>query len=173
MLTKRWILAGKTTGNDTPERFCSDCGRLCTVEPNHITCRFWPCSRLVMLAAKADLPTPGAPLIQITLWPLVFLIPVTISCKMSWRVPGIHGSRRGSLSPPRVCTKSSSCCATRISIARSVSSWFLDPSTFFHNSITLFFWGTARMYLAWPMVQLKSHAMQTNTHQASSQANGE
>ena len=140
---------------------------------NHITCRPWSCSRLVMLATKADFPTPGDPLIHITLWPSVFLIPCSISCKMSWRVPSIHGSRRGSLFPPRARTKSSSCCAIRISVARSATSRSLNPSTFFCNSITLSFWGTARMYLARPTVQLKFHPMQMDTHQASSRASCE
>ena len=75
---------------------------------NHITCCFWLCSRLVMLDAKADLPTPGDPLIQITLWLSVFLISVSIFFKMSRRVPSIHGSQRGSLFSPRALTKSSS-----------------------------------------------------------------
>ena len=75
---------------------------------NHVTCRFWSCSRFVMLAAKADLPTPGDPLIQITFWPSVLLILFSISCKMSRRVPAIHGSRSGSLFSPGALTKLSS-----------------------------------------------------------------
>jgi len=73
---------------------------------NYITCWPWPCSWFVMLATNADFLTPGDPLIQITLWPSVFLIPCSICCKMSRQVPSIHRSRKGSLSPPRVLTKS-------------------------------------------------------------------
>ena len=60
-----------------------------------------------MLVANANLPTPGDPLIQITLSPSVLLIPVSICCKMSRRVPSIHGSQRESLFPPRALNKSS------------------------------------------------------------------
>jgi len=38
---------------------------------NDITCRPWSSTRVEMLAAKADFPTPGDPLFQITLWPSV------------------------------------------------------------------------------------------------------
>ena len=76
---------------------------------NHITCRLWRCSRSVTLAARADFPTPGNPPIQITLWPSPLLTSFSISCRMSIRVPGVHGSWRGSLVPPRALTKFSSC----------------------------------------------------------------
>ena len=79
----------------------------------------------------------------------------------------------GAYFPPRVRTKLFSSCVTRISIARSVTSWTLNPSTFLCNSIIPSFWGTARMYLAGPTTQLKSRPMQINTHQASSRASCE
>ena len=75
---------------------------------NAITWRFWSTSQLVTLAAKADFPTPGDPLIQIILGPSTFLILISISCKIVVRVPSIHDLRRGSLSSPRALTKSSS-----------------------------------------------------------------
>ena len=75
---------------------------------NVMTWRFWSTSRLAMLAANADFPTPGDPLIQITLGPSTFLISYSISCKMEVRVPSIHDLRRGSLFSPRALTKSSS-----------------------------------------------------------------
>ena len=74
----------------------------------HITCRCRFCSRMATLAAKADFPTPGNPLIQIILGPLTFLISSSIFCKMAVRVPSIHGLRRESLFSPRALTKSSS-----------------------------------------------------------------
>ena len=74
---------------------------------NDITCRPLPSSRVEMLAARADFPTPGDPLIQITLWPSVLLTLFSISWRMVFRVPSMHGLRRGSLFPPRVLTKSS------------------------------------------------------------------
>ena len=61
-----------------------------------------------MLAAKADFPTPGDPLIQIILWPLAFLTSVSIACRMSLQVPSIHDLRSSSFFPPRVLTRSSS-----------------------------------------------------------------
>jgi len=61
-----------------------------------------------MLAAKADLPTPGDPLIQITLGALTFFILFLMSCKMVVRVPSIHDLHRGGLFSPRALTKSSS-----------------------------------------------------------------
>ena len=74
---------------------------------NDITCRPLPSSRVEMLAAKADFPTPGGPLIQITLWLSALLTLFSISCRMVCRVPSIHDLHRGSLSPPRALTKSS------------------------------------------------------------------
>ena len=76
---------------------------------NDITCRPWSSSsRVAMLAANADFPTPGDPLIWITLWPSVLLISVSICCRMSRRVPSIHDSRRESLFPSRALNKSPS-----------------------------------------------------------------
>ena len=63
---------------------------------NVITWRFWSTSRLATLAAKADFPTPGDPLIQIILGPSTFLILISISCKIVIQVPSIHDLRRGS-----------------------------------------------------------------------------
>ena len=57
-----------------------------------------------MLAAKADFPTPGDPLIQIILWPPVFLTSVSIACRMSLRVPSMHDLRSLSFFPPRALT---------------------------------------------------------------------
>ena len=74
----------------------------------HITCRCCPCSRMAMLAAKADFPTPGNPLIQITLGPSTLLISLSILVKMAVRVPSMHGLRKGSLLSPRALNKSSS-----------------------------------------------------------------
>ena len=74
----------------------------------HITCRCCSRSRMAMLAAKADFPTPGNPLTQITLGPSTLLTSLSILVKMSLRVPGMHGSRRGSLSPISACFRSSS-----------------------------------------------------------------
>ena len=138
---------------------------------NGITRRPWSCNRVEMLAAKADFPTPGDPLIQMTLCSPTLLI--SILCRMAIRVPFMHGARRRSLFPPTVRTKSFSSCVTRISTARSVTSWTSNLSTFFCNSITLSFWGTARMYMAGPTTQLKSHLIQINTHRASSRASCE
>jgi len=33
VLAKGGVQTGKITGDDMPEGICSDCGRLCTVEP--------------------------------------------------------------------------------------------------------------------------------------------
>ena len=75
---------------------------------NEITCLFWSCSRIKILAAKADFPTPGDPLTQIILWPSTLLTSDSIACRMSLRVSFIHGSCSSSFFPPRVLTKSSS-----------------------------------------------------------------
>ena len=75
---------------------------------NDITGRSWSSSRVKILAAKADFPTPGDPLIQITLWPSALFTLLSISCRMVCRVSFIHALCRRSLSPPRVRTKSSS-----------------------------------------------------------------
>ena len=66
-----------------------------------LTCLFWSCSWVEMLAAKADFLTPGDPLIQITLWPPVFLTSVSIACRMSLRVPSIHNLHSLSFFPPQ------------------------------------------------------------------------
>ena len=50
---------------------------------------YMSCSWVKMLTAKADFPTPWDPLIQIILWPLVFLTLVSIACRMSLRMPSI------------------------------------------------------------------------------------
>ena len=73
-----------------------------------ITCLFWSCDWVEMLAAKADFPTPGDPLIQIIVWPLVFLTLVSIACRMSLWMPSIHDLRSLSFFTPRALTKSSS-----------------------------------------------------------------
>ena len=119
----------------------------------------WSFSRVEMLAATADFPTPGDPLIQVTLWSLTLLTWSSILCIIAVRVPSMHDVRRRSLFSPRVRTKSSSSCVTRISIVRSAARQSLNPSTFFCNSIALSFCGTARMYFAGQMTQLKSHPM--------------
>ena len=72
----------------------------------YITCRCCSCSRMAMLAAKADFPTPVNPLIQITLGLLTLLISLSILVKMVVRVFSIHGLHRGSLFSPRALTKS-------------------------------------------------------------------
>jgi len=59
-----------------------------------------------MLAARADFPTPGDPLIHITLWLLALLTLFLISYRIVCRVPSMHDLRRGSLFPPRALTKS-------------------------------------------------------------------
>ena len=105
-----------------------------------------------------------------TLWLLVLLISVSICCGMSRWVPFIHGSQRGSLFFQRACTKLSRSCVTQISIMRSITSWSLNPSTFFCNSITLFFWETVRIYLARSTTQLKSYPIQIYMYQTSSWA---
>ena len=74
----------------------------------YITCRCCSCSRMAMLAAKADFPSPGNPLIQITSGPSTLLISLSILVKMAVRVPSMHGLHRGSLFSPRALTKSSS-----------------------------------------------------------------
>ena len=71
-----------------------------------ITCLFWSCNWVEMLAAKVDFPTPGDPLIQIILWLLVFLTLVSIACRMSLRVPSIHDLRSLSFFLPRALTRS-------------------------------------------------------------------
>ena len=101
----QWARPQATTRQRASVVTVVDCARS---NRNHITCRFWACSLAVMLAVKADFPTPGDPLIQIKLGPSVLLIPVSIFCKMSRRVPGIHGSQSRILFPPRSLTKSSS-----------------------------------------------------------------
>ena len=73
-----------------------------------LTCLFWSRSWVEMLTAKADFPTPGDPLIQIILWPLVFLTLVSIGCRMPLRVPSIHDLSSLSFFLPRTLTKSSS-----------------------------------------------------------------
>jgi len=73
---------------------------------NDITCRPMPSSRVEMLAARADFPTPGDPLIHITLWLLALLTLFLISYRIVCRVPSMHDLRRGSLFPPRALTKS-------------------------------------------------------------------
>ena len=129
-----------------------------------------------MLAAKVDFPTSGDPLIQIILWPPVFLTSVSITCKMSLQVPFIHGLHILSLFSPRVLTKSSSSfylatvatmaadtmnqttwtmnigtetrpCSTQISIRRSQSNIFMKLSNLSCNSIALSFWVATRMFL--------------------------
>ena len=75
---------------------------------NGTTWHFWSTIRLATLAASADFPTPGEPLIQITLGPSTFLISFSISCKMVVRVPSIHDLDRESLFSLRALTKSSS-----------------------------------------------------------------
>ena len=166
----QWARSQAMTRQSAPIVIAVDCVQS---NRNHITCRFWSCSRLVMLAANANFPTPGDPFIKITLWLLVLLISVSICCGMSRRVPFIHGSQRGSLFSLRACTKSSRSCITQISIMRSTTSWSLNPSTFFCNSITLSFWETVRMYLAGSTTQLKSHPIQIYMHQTSSWASCE
>ena len=96
-----------------------------------ITWRFWSTSRLAMLAAKADFPTPGDPLIQIILGLLMFLISCSISCKKAVRVPSIHDLRRGSLFSPRVLTKSSS------SLSATVFTFFVIVADSNHKSVRL------------------------------------
>ena len=59
-----------------------------------------------MLAAGADFPISGDPLIQIILWPLVFLTSVSIACRMLLRVPSIHDLRSLSFFHPRALTNS-------------------------------------------------------------------
>ena len=61
-----------------------------------------------MLTAKADFPTPGDPLIQIILWPLVFLTLVSVACRMPLWVPSIHDLCSLSFFHPRALTKLSS-----------------------------------------------------------------
>jgi len=73
---------------------------------NDITCLFWSYSRIEMLATKTDFPTPGDPLIQIILWPLVFSTLVSIARRMSLRVPSIHDLHSLSFFPPRALTSS-------------------------------------------------------------------
>jgi len=110
---------------------------------NEIIWRFWSTSRLAMLAAKADFPTPGDPLIQITPGPLTFLISVSMSCKMVVRVPSRHALRQGSPFSPRVRVKSSnsffSTCAMWISILRSRSNLSLKLSSLSFNSVAFSF----------------------------------
>ena len=168
VLAKGGVQTGKIIGDDVPEEsvvIVVDCVRS---NRNDITCLFWSCSRVEMLAAKADFPTPGDPLIQIILWPPVFLTSVSIACRMSLQMPSIHGSHILSLFPPRVLTKSSSSfcsataatmaadtmnqttwtmnigtetrpCSTRISIRRSRSNIFAKSSSLSRNSIALSF----------------------------------
>ena len=75
--------------------------RPCTSNLNDITRRFWSSGQMAVLAAKADFPTPGDPLLQIRLRPSTFFISSPISCKTAVRVPSIHHLRRGSLTEPR------------------------------------------------------------------------
>ena len=86
---------------------------------NDIIYLFWSCSQVKMLATKADFLTPGDPLIQIILWPLVFLTSVSIAYRMSLWVPSINSLCILSLFPPKILTKSSSslCSATAATIA--------------------------------------------------------
>ena len=100
---------------------------------NEIIRRFWSTSRLAMLAAKADFPTPGDPLIQITLGPSTFLISFSISCKMVVRVPSIHDLRRESRFSPRTLTISSS---SFLSAAAFVSFAMVVPND--HKSVRLY-----------------------------------
>jgi len=92
---------------------------------NDITCRPWSSSQVEMLAAKADFPTPGDPFIQITLWPSALFTLLSISCRIICRVPAIHALRSRSLSPPRVCTRSSSsfCSAPAFSVSIDMMSY--------------------------------------------------
>ena len=117
----------------------------------HITCRCCSWSRVAMLAAKADFPTPGNPLIQMTFGPSILLISLSILVKTSLRVPSMHGSRRESLSPISACFKSSSSffstCALRISMVRSRSNLSLNASSLSRNPITFSFWESTKMYL--------------------------
>jgi len=59
-----------------------------------------------MLAAQADFPIPGDPLIQIILWPLAFLASVSIAGRMSLQVPSICDLRSLSFFLPRALTSS-------------------------------------------------------------------
>ena len=110
---------------------------------NEITWRFWSTSRLAMLAAKADFPTPGDPLIQITFETLTFLISVSMSCKMVVRVPSRHALRKGSPFSPSMCNKSSNsfflACAMWISILRSRPNLSLKLSSLSFNSVAFSF----------------------------------
>ena len=129
-----------------------------------------------MLATKADFLTLGDSLIQIILWPLVFLTLVSITCKISLQVPFIHGLHILNLFTSWVLTESFSSfclatvatiaadtmnqttwtmnigietrpCSTQISIRRSQSNIFMKSSNLFYNSIALFFSVAMRMYL--------------------------
>ena len=96
---------------------------------NDMTWRSCPCSRAVILAANADFPTPGDPLIQITLWLSTLWISFSISCRTVVRVPSIHGLRRKSLFSPRARTKTSNSCSAitfTFSERSYVSQWFLN-----------------------------------------------
>jgi len=118
---------------------------------NEITWCFWSTSQLAMLAARADFPTPGDPLIQIMLGPSTFLISFLISSKIMVRVSFIHDLHRGSLFSPSMCNKSSnsffSACAMRISILRSQLILSLKVSSLSFNSIAFSFWESTKIYL--------------------------
>jgi len=60
------------------------------------------------IVEQGRFPTLGDPLIQIIVWPLVFLTLVSIACRMPLQVPSIHDLRSLSFFLPRILTKSSS-----------------------------------------------------------------